>query len=201
MKQQWGWADHAKVTLAAFCAYFLSFLVVLYFVQPLQDYIFPQLGHWASLVFLAHGVRVFFIWLYGARGIIPLFIAQLITGLILFNPDPGLQLNDYVQASLVGALAPWLAFEIFRLSGRSFYARDNNRVNWRILILIGFVSSIFNSIGNSLAYVEHMRPENQLYNVITYTTGDTLGTIAILFILVFVRRYILHARAWRGSTL
>ncbi len=37
MKQQWGWADHAKVTLAAFCAYFLEFLGVLYVVQPLPD--------------------------------------------------------------------------------------------------------------------------------------------------------------------
>jgi len=199
VRRKWEFVDHFKVSCAATIAYFVSFLAVMYIIQPLQTNLLPSLGNWTSLIFLAHGVRVIFIWLFGAYGLLPLFIAQIITGLILFHPTPDIQLLHYVLASGVGALAPWLAFEVSRLSGRSFYAEDNDQVNWRILVLIGLISSGFNSLGNGLIYSNLIASEQHLLLVLTNSIGDTMGTVIMLFLLLLARKFFIPPHS--GSTL
>jgi hypothetical protein len=56
--------------------------------------------------------------------------------------------------------------------------------HWRSLVLLGFISSIFNTAGNMLALGDAMSSELHLEVIFTFIIGDTLGTLVCLLILM-----------------
>ena len=55
---------------------------------------------------------------------------------------------------------------------------------WRSLLLIAFVSSVFNSILHNIVLQSQILPENALQIMLSYMVGDVLGTLALFFIVL-----------------
>jgi hypothetical protein len=57
---------------------------------------------------------------------------------------------------------------------------------WRSLLLIAFVSSVFNSILHNIVLQSQILPENALQIMLSYMVGDVLGTLALFFIVLLI---------------
>ncbi|MDA8625365.1 hypothetical protein N9L93_04515 [Alphaproteobacteria bacterium] len=74
--------------------------------------------------------------------------------------------------------------QLFRVSRIDNDLSNFTISHWRSLVLLGFVSSIFNTAGNMLALGDAMSSELHLEVIATFIIGDTLGTLACLLILM-----------------
>ena len=81
-------------------------------------------------------------------------------------------------AILSGSLCVYIAMQLFRFSRIDISLANMTISHWRSLILLGFISSIFNTAGNMLALEDAMSSELHLNVIATFIIGDTLGTIA-----------------------
>ena len=57
---------------------------------------------------------------------------------------------------------------------------------------MGFVASIFNSLGNAFILSPRINPVNHLDSVLAYVVGDTMGVFVFLLLLVIFRRLVLR---------
>ena len=98
-----------------------------------------------ALIFLPHGVRVLSTVVYGLRSIIPLLCAHFITGLMYLNI-----LGWYLTIILtfVSTFCVWITVLIIY---RSKNGLNIAQITFKNIILITFVSSIINSLGNDFA--------------------------------------------------
>ncbi len=173
--------------VSAMSLYGLAFITSAFMIMPLQQSLFPQLADFACLIFLPHGVRVIMAWLYGWRSLIPMVVAHFVVGYMIFDPAE-LNVGHYLAASLVGGSVALWACELLRLSGYPIFANEGPDMNWRKLIVIGFIASILNSIGNTLVYQSFIDTEAHLETIISYVLGDTLGVIVALVLAMFTLR-------------
>ena len=155
----------------------------------IQNYLFPHFPDFVSLIFLPHGVRVVFTWLYGWRSILSLFIAQSVYGLMLFDHSNVLD-HHLLVAALVSSLSVYLACELLRKSGDQVYAYETTQFSWKKLLLIGLMGSVLNAIGNTIAFQSYIPSENHILTIIGYIIGDTVGTFVALLILMYSFRLI-----------
>ena len=56
------------------------------------------------------------------------------------------------------------------------------------LLLVGFVSSIFSSVGHNLILAGAVLPENSLKTMVSYVIGDTSGTFLCFFVMMLFFR-------------
>ncbi len=176
-------AQFYKMTFFIVACYLLTFVLVNQVVFPAQQSILPSISQYAALVFLPHGVRVIATWLYREKAILPLLIAHLILYRAYYWNGTDTAKN--MVAVLAGSLCVFIAIQLFRFSRIDISLANMTISHWRSLILLGFVSSIFNTAGNMLALGDAMSSELHLNVVATFIIGDTLGTIACLLILMF----------------
>lgn len=171
------------MTFFIVACYLLTFVLVNQVVFPAQQTILPSISQYAALVFLPHGVRVIATWLYREKAILPLLIAHLILYRAYYWN--GTDTTKNMVAVLAGSLCVFIAMQLFRFSRIDISLANMTISHWRSLILLGFVSSIFNTAGNMLALGDAMSSELHLNVVATFIIGDTLGTIVCLLILMF----------------
>jgi hypothetical protein len=57
---------------------------------------------------------------------------------------------------------------------------------WRSLLLVAFVSSVFNSVLHNIVLQSQILPENALQTMLSYMVGDVLGTLALFFIALLI---------------
>lgn len=175
------------LTALATSFYGIGFFVSSAVVMELQTFALPEFSIFPCLVFIPHGVRVIFAWLYGWRSFIPLFIAHFVVGYWFFQPA-NLEILHYLGAALVGSLAGILACELLRIADFRVFAEEAPEMNWRKLIIIGFIASIINSIGNTIIYQSFISAEHHLETILGYLIGDTMGVIVTLFLAMFTLR-------------
>ncbi len=173
--------------LAAMGLYGTAFIASQSIIVPLQATLIPSISGFACLVFLPHGVRVIMAWLYGWRSLIPMTIAHFAVGYIFFDPAE-LLVRHYLLAALIGGSVAIWACEILRLSGYPIFAKEGPDMNWRKLIVIGFIASILNSVGNTLNYQSFISADHHLEVILAYLLGDTLGVVAALALAMFALR-------------
>ena len=171
-----------EVFAVVFIAYCACYFFVSFVVTPIQLAVgLPQTSY-ASLLFLPHGVRVLSIWLYQGRALIPLFCAHLLVYTIFW-------LGEITPANLslilVGTFCAPLAFVLVGWIGIDLSVRNTNIMHWRSILLIGFIASIINSLGNSFILSPHIDPSLHLLTASTYIVGDTMGVLVLLLILLF----------------
>ncbi|MDA8545085.1 hypothetical protein N9Y14_04130 [Alphaproteobacteria bacterium] len=162
--------------------YLLSFILVNTVIFPTQNSVFPDVTQYAALVFLPHGVRVIATWLYREKAILPLLIAHLLLYRIFYWHGADTVKN--MVAVLAGSLCVFITMQLFRVSRIDNDLSNFTISHWRSLVLLGFVSSIFNTAGNMLALGDAMSSELHLEVIATFIIGDTLGTLACLLILM-----------------
>ena len=170
-----------------FFAYLICFLITDQILFPIQIELFeskPLLS--AALIFLPHGVRVISTVVYGLRSLIPLFCAQVLTGLSFIS-------NIYllIPLALVSTLCVWLSIHMIfrRVNGLSL-----EQITFKNIILIAFLSSILNSIGNFVTKMILIDDYGTLFNqdLFLYILGDFLGTILLFLVYIkWLKKYLM----------
>jgi hypothetical protein len=89
---------------------------------------------------------------------------------------------------LVSSACAVMTFEIFKLTGIDLYMESTKSSNWRPLLLVGAIASVFNSVGLSLLYQGLVIPEAWLQLLVNYMVGDILGLFFGLAVLMLLTR-------------
>jgi hypothetical protein len=169
-------------------AYVVGYLLVDYIVAPVQYLYLSRDFTVGSLLFIPHGIRVLALWLCGSRAILPLIIAELFCTVMLWQPD--VALSTSLGSSMVGGLCVYLTFEVFRLAGIEMRpdGKDSVLTNWRSLILLASIASVFNSVGKQIFFGGLAPLADEILILGIFWIGDTLGTFACLLLLIGIRR-------------
>ena len=164
--------------------------VTSFVVTPVQSSVFPEYTVFASLVYLPHGVRVLATWAFGWRAI-PALVVGVIMSAWLFTPSNELDILEpaLLKGMLVGAFSAFLAFELVRRIGYDFYFGGSRNLNWKGMILIGAISSIINSIGQSIVYSGIFGLGELPGLMVFYAVGDLVGLIICMVVLMFCFRW------------
>ena len=171
-----------------FSAFVFAFALVDFVVAPVQHYFVSSSTMAGSLLFIPHGIRVLAVWLCGVRAILPLIVAEFLGGIFLWQPD--VSLDVLLGSSMVGGLCVYLTFELFRLAGIELRpdGKDSALANWKSLILLASIASVFNSIGKQIFFGSLAPLTDEILILAMFWIGDTLGTLACLLLLIGIRR-------------
>lgn len=172
-------------------AYILCHGVTTLVVSPLQSAILPDVTIFASLVYLPHGVRVLSTWAYGWKAIPALAVGASISAW-LFRPAEELNFLEpaLLEGILFGASSAFVAFELMRFAGYNFYFGRFKRLSWKGLITIGAISSVINSIGQTLVFSGLIGLDHVIEVLVIYAVGDLVGLIACMLALMFAFRWV-----------
>ena len=171
-----------------FAAFITAYALVRFVVAPVQHYFISTNVMMGSLLFIPHGIRALAVWLCGVRAILPLILAELLGDLFLWQPDVGSSV--LLGSSMVGGLCVYLTFELFRLAGIELRpdGKDSALTNWKSLILLASIASVFNSIGKQIFFGGLAPLADELLILAMFWIGDTVGTFACLLLLIGIRR-------------
>ena len=169
-------------------AYTVGYLLVDYIFAPVQYLYLSRDFTVGSLLFIPHGIRVLAVWLCGSRAILPLIIAEFLCTVLLWQPD--VAFSTSLGSSMVGGLCVYLTFEVFRLAGIEMRpdGKDSALTNWKSLILLASIASVFNSIGKQIFFGGLVPLTDEVLILAMFWIGDTLGTFACLLLLIGIRR-------------
>lgn len=191
MQNQVSLKEHIIKTLAVSALSCLMMLFVTEFIVPIQSYFLPELTLFAALVFPVHGIRVISAWLFGWYSVIYLFIANIFVFFLLSRHEESLYGLLSVQSIMAWVLVSVICiftFDLLRVSGVD--AKTNigkiNKDAWKLIVLVGFISSVFNSLGHNLIFTSNIMPENSLRLIFAFLMGDTTGTVVCLFMLIYI---------------
>ncbi len=176
--------------LVIIACYVLCHGLTAWVVTPVQSHFLPQITVFASLVYLPHGVRVLATWAFGWKAIPALLVGASISAW-MFTPSKDLDLLEpaLMGSLIVGAASAFIAFEIARLVGVNFYFGGSRRLKWKGLIAVGALSSIVNSVGQTLVFSGIIDLEKVIGVCTVYAVGDLVGLIICMVILMFIFRW------------
>ena len=191
MKYQVTLKEHFIKTLAVSVLSCLMMLFVTELIVPIQSYFLPELTLYAALIFPVHGIRVLSAWLFGWYSVVYLFISNIFIFFMLSRHEENLYSLLSVQSIMAWILVSVICiftFDLLRVSGVDTKTSIGkiNRDAWKLIVLVGFISSVFNSLGHNLIYTSNILPENSLRLIFAFLIGDTMGTIVCLFILMYI---------------
>ena len=183
--------EHIIKTFAVSALSCLMMLFVTELIVPIQSYFLPELTLFAALVFPVHGIRVLAAWLFGWYSVIYLFVSNIFIFFLLSRHEE----NLYALLSFKSVIA-WVlvsvicifTFDLLKISGvdtKTTIGKVNNQA-WKIIILVGFISSVFNSLGHNLIFTSSILPENSLRLIFAFLIGDTAGTVVCLIMLIYI---------------
>lgn len=168
--------------------YIIALSVVTMVVAPVQRMFIPEVTLFAALIFPPHGVRVLSAWLFGWRSFVYLYLATTIAHFVL-TPSAPLEFKSFISWTITSGCA---AFSFTLLKSLKFeVSADIARIQkdaWKRLMIVGFVSSILNSIGHNLLFAGQILPENSVKTLLAFMIGDTLGTFVAFFALMLIFR-------------
>ena len=159
-------------------------------VTPIQGRLLPELTVFASLVYLPHGVRVLATWAFGWKAVPALVVGTGISAWI-FRPTEDWVLIEPVllQGILVGSMSAFVAFEVAKMLGFNLYFGGSRGLNWKGMIMIGAISSIINSIGQTLVHSGLIGLDHLPELLIIYAAGDLIGLMMCMVALMFIFRW------------
>ena len=166
-----------------FLIFVIMFLFHKFIIYPVEAYVFLQenVKH-ASYVYLPHAVRIIAYFVLGPIALIPIFLSQCFT-FILFNNG---ELFNTVYLSTISTISIYFGFISYELIKKDNLFNINNTVDWKKIIIIGSLVSVFNSTLSTL-YLNLEKGHNYFYETLnfTYLIGDVLGLVfgMVLFIL------------------
>lgn len=170
-------------TLIPFVLFIVTFLLHKYLILPFEILIFSQETiDYASLLYLPHAVRIIAYYVLGPIVLIPIFLSQCFTYLVFNNAE----LINTVYLSCLSTLSIFLGFKLYELVRKKNIFNINNTVDWKKIIIVGFLVSIFNSTLSSL-YISLNTSYNYFYESLnfTYLIGDVLGLVFGMFLFIF----------------
>lgn len=164
-----------------------TFLVVQ--LNDLGKSLFPgmilQLG---GLLFLPHGVALLSTWVLGWRAFLPLFAAT-VFALALGRGIEAVTVTMLLLMAVKAATMP-AAFDLFRLCKIDARGDGAFMFNWRLLMLIGFLSSMLNNLWRyMLNCCGDMTASKMLAAYSLSIFGDMMGVLVVMLGMMLVFRH------------
>ena len=166
-----------------FFIFIIMFLLHKFIVYPAEVYIFTEeVVEHASYLYLPHAVRIIAYYVLGPISLIPIFLSQCFT-FIFFNNG---ELFNTFYLSAISTISIYFGFISYEIIKKDNLFNINKTVDWKKIIIIGFLVSVFNSTLSTL-YLNLKQGHDYFYETLnfTYLIGDVLGLVfgMILFIL------------------
>ena len=180
--------------IITFIIFFLIFLLHKFIIYPVEISIFTQeIVEHASFLYLPHAVRIIAYYVMGPISLIPIFLSQCFT-FIIFNDG---ELLNTVYLSSISTLSIFFGFGLYELIKKDNLFNIKNTVDWKKIIIIGFLVSIFNST-LSTVYLNLENSQSYIYETINFTflIGDVLGLVFGMFLFIFSLKF--YGR-WRSN--
>jgi len=167
-------------------AYIVAMLFVNSVVVPIQNSLVPGVTSYAALLFPAHGIRVLSAWLFGWKSIPYLICATLSADILLTSQFAAANLQ-LASTTLLTSSVAWVSLQILLVGGIKIEAgeRHVSLSTWRLLLLVGYISSLLNSIGHNYILSGELLPEHTFLTLATFVIGDTVGT-AFCFVTLMI---------------
>ena len=169
--------------LITFALFIVCFLLHKYIISPLEIFIFSQETiEYASLLYLPHAVRIIAYYVLGPIALIPIFLSQCVTYLVFNNAE----LMNTVYLSGLSTLSIFLGFRLYEFIRKRNIFNIDKTVDWKKIIIVGFLVSIFNSTLSSI-FISLNTSYNYFYESLnfTYLIGDVLGLVFGMFLFIF----------------
>ena len=171
-------------------AYTVTFSLTFGFVFPLQQLLFSGVSTQVGLLFLPHGVRVITLYFYGWRGMFYLLPVSYL--MILLSVE---QTGQDLLAPVVSLVCCYFGIQAIRLVFSDTISVSLKPQDWKLMVLGGVAASIFNALG--LALLDHgqdsVAPNStRFFEVLGYVTGDVLGLVICLLLMVYFFRMVRH---------
>ena len=171
------------VYLFTFFLFILIFFVQKFFIYPLEKIIFPSyLIEQASILYLPHAVRIISFFVIGPIVLIPIFLSQCFTYIILNDANV---INSIVLSSL-STLSIFLGFKLFELFKKVTKFRIDKIIEWKKIILIGILVSIFNSNLSSTYLFFYNKSTFDIILNLRFLVGDILGLVFGMIIFIYL---------------
>ena len=173
--------------ILTFVAFIIAFLLHKYLLYPIENYIFfveEEIVEHVSWLYLPHAIRIIAYYVIGPIALLPIFLSQCFTNL-LFN-DAGL--TETINLSFISTFAIFAGFYLYGLIKQGNLFNINATVDWKKIIIVGFLVSIFNSTFSSfyINYFEYSASEFHVYLNFKYLTGDMIGLVLGMFVFIMV---------------
>ena len=187
--------EHLIKTLVVTAISSFMMLLVTELIVPIQSYYLPELTLYAALIFPVHGIRVLSAWLFGWASVFYLFVSNIFIFFLLSRHEENVYALLSTQSVIAWVLVSVICiftFDLLRVSGVDIKTSVGkfNKDAWKLIILVGFISSVFNSLGHNLIFTSTILPENSLRLILAFLFGDTTGTVVCLFILIYVFKFL-----------
>ena len=186
--------EHLIKTLVVTAISSFMMLLVTELIVPIQSYYLPELTLYAALIFPVHGIRVLSAWLFGWASVFYLFVSNIFIFFLLSRHEENVYALLSTQSVIAWVLVSVICiftFDLLRVSGVDIKTSVGkfNKDAWKLIILVGFISSVFNSLCHNLIFTSTILPENSLRLILAFLFGDTTGTVVCLFILIYVFKF------------
>ena len=169
--------------IVVFLIVYFSLLIQNHIIYPIEkELIGSSAIDYVSLFYLPHGVKIVLFFIFRGISLIPIFLGTYIYGFSFSFSF------SHLLGSFVGVLSIYLAFYFcsFLLNTTNF--NSNKKPIWRILLVVVIISALVNSILQSVIASYSFKE----YNLnLLYLTGDILGSVFIIFLLITFRDKIL----------
>jgi len=181
-----------KWELVVAVCYFVILLIEMKFVFPVERVLLAEHRGITSLLFLPHAVRVLSTVIVGPKAFFVLFPTILASGYFLFESYGGVMSMPLIVDAAIGAGCAPIAYLAVKWAYRNTADFKLTLMNWRMVLLIGAVASVLNSVmrvtllGNTKTLSEVIQEATFL--LVGDMTGLMVGLVVLVFIFRLVRR-------------
>ena len=169
-----------------FLMFLFFFFVQLYLIYPIESFLLPlSFIDQASFFYLPHSIRIIAYFIFGKIIIIPIFLSQCFTYIIINDGD----IYDSLFLSTISSLSILLGFELFKYFRKNNLYQINKFIDWKQILLIGFFSSLSNSSFSSVYFFYNRGIDFNFNLMIRYFMGDCFGLFFGMLFFIFLIKF------------
>ena len=169
-----------------FLMFLFFFFVQLYLIYPIESFLLPlSFIDQASFFYLPHSIRIIAYFIFGKIIIIPIFLSQCFTYIIINDGD----IYDSLFLSTISSLSILLGFELFKYFRKNNLYQINKFIDWKQILLIGFFSSLSNSSFSSVYFFYNRGIDFNFNLMIRYLMGDCFGLFFGMLFFIFLIKF------------
>ena len=169
-----------------FFMFLFFFFVQLYLIYPIESFLLPSsFIDQASFLYLPHSIRIIAYFIFGKIIIIPIFLSQCFTFIIINGGD----IYDSLFLSTISSLSIIFGFELFKYFKKNNLYQINKFIDWKQILLIGFFASLSNSFFSSVYFFYNRGIDFNFNLMIRYVMGDCFGLFFGMLFFIFLIKF------------
>ncbi len=180
--------NYSTILLFVSTAYVVAESFTNWVVAPLQSELIGISAINTVVLFLPHGIRVLAAWILGWRSFLYLL------PVIFYNIYIVLDSREQIYAYLFSMLSAPAAVVAVSWAGMRSPQDFKQRQQWRVILIVAVLSSFANAIVVHTILRYMVAPQEMLFSIAAQVTGDILGTLFVMLILVFLFRVCARCR-------